>query len=510
MTAHQPNQQNQYNPGWIWALAVIGFLSRFALAFRSDGRIASRPYTEDAFYAFSCARQIALGHGFSVDGVHPTNGVQPLICLLYAPCFWIANDKWLGLRLTFIVAGLTQFVSVILIARLLSQFQTSKTTSGRVWQLSPFIGALLWVVIAPLFIQNMNGLETGLVAMLILAALNYYFKFFRGSTSNVSHAVIFGVLLGLLVLARIDCVLFIAAFALYELWRTKGKSFKAILTFVLVAIVVSAPWWIYNYTTFGSFMPISGQSESLGHPIMQNLLQAISAMFDILTIFLYHPFYALPVWLTVIVFIVMVLFWILVFRHLVRLDLQPLMPLVLFCIALFIYYIFFFSAPHFVGRYLHPARILMVIIFALAVPQILKATVHSTVRAITVYGFLIVGLAFSVERYVHCFTAPTTNDFYRLGLWAETHSGQVGVEQSGPANFVSTKVVNLDGKVNPDALAARKASRIGAYIAKERFEYLADWQPIVVPLVNAAAQYGAIYREVDSVGYVKIYQLSSP
>src|SRR5438067_1710720 len=95
----------------LYTIAALGFFSRVALAFRSDWKIASRPYIEDAFYSLSCARHLALGHGFSVDGIHPTNGVQPLICILNAPCFWFSDDRWFGVRLTFVVAGIIQFFS---------------------------------------------------------------------------------------------------------------------------------------------------------------------------------------------------------------------------------------------------------------------------------------------------------------------------------------------------------------------------------------------------------------
>ena len=512
---------------WVWILASIGFLSRIALAFCSDGQIASRPYTEDAFYAFSCARQIALGHGFSVDGVHPTNGVQPLICLLYAPCFWIANDKWLGLRLTFIVSGLVQFASVILIGRLLSQLRENTDGVSSLWQSSSVIGALLWILLAPLFIQNVNGLETGLVALLILASLSYYSFILKkvaqpfsaaGGTFSPSHALGFGVLLGLAVLARIDCILLVAAFALYELRRSRRRSLKAVLLFGLVAIIVSSPWWIYNYATFGSFMPISGQSEALGRPIGENILQSLAAMFDILTIFFYHAYYSWPTWLTILGFVGIIVFWVIVFRWLglrqAKACPTPLMPLVWYSVAVLVYYVFFFSAPHFMARYLHPVRVLSVIVFAMILPKLLNSAMrwstHSLARKSVLIMLLLVAASFSIERYIHCFTAPTTDDFYRLGLWAEAHSGRVGVEQSGPTNFVSQNVVNLDGKVNPDALAARKEHQIGAYIAEQRFEYLADWSPTVTALVKDAAQYGAEYREIDSVGYVRIYQRVSP
>ncbi len=507
----------------VWSLALIGFASRVALVFRTDWEIATRPYIEDAFYALSCARQLALGHGFSIDGIHPTNGVQPLICLLDAPCFWFSDDRWVGVRLTLVLAGVIQLLCILVLARLLAQIRVANpnrvgsragstdpsTSSGQALHVTaPIVGAFVWAIAAPLLVHNVNGLETGLYALCILICLSVYHSILNSGWSTL-RAIAFGVLLGLTVLARIDAVLFVASFAAWELWRGRTRAIQPVLTFGLIALAVSAPWWLYNYHNFGSLMPISGQSEGLGKPIVENLLQSAAALFDMLTVFFYHRFYSWDTWVTVAALAGIAIIWgYFATRFRVAATglraAQSLTPVVLFSLALLLYYNFFFSAPHFLARYLHPVRILALIGFCMALPSLLVCS--GRICRVGIYFWLLAGTVFGAQRYLNDFTGEGTSDFYAMGQWANKHAGRIGMGQSGTAGFIASNIVNLDGKVNPDALRARKSGRIGEYIAREHIEYLADWLLIVDPLVRAAHDAGVEYQRVDSVGYLLIYR----
>jgi hypothetical protein len=486
-------------------LAAIGFVTRGALAFRGMWQIFSRPYIDDAFYLFSCARHLAMGHGFTVDGVHATNGVQPLICLLYAPCF-LPGDQWLGLRLTFIVGALMQAASTIAIAVLIAKMRKQNNASTLLAS-APFFAALLWTILAPLADQNGSGLETGLVALFILCDLIYYSKI-REQGWSTSHAIIFGSLLGVTVLARVDSTLFVIAFVIVE-WR----HLKFVLLASFVALLVSSPWWIYGYVTFGSLMPMSGAAESLGTPIGRNLQQSLSALLDMLSIFFQG--FSIADWVQDMIIVGVISNIVQMLRkhkllHATKQDyrFRPLLPLALFGILGFLYYNFFFAAPHFMARYLHPVRILILISSAALLSSVIQALKNEAKGTIILYtGILVAGLAFSVYRYVNEFTADPKSDFYPLGLWALKHEGRVGCDQSGQAGFIAPNVINLDGKVNYEALEARKQGSIGAYIAHERIEYLADWEPLVKDLVREAEKFGARYEPYDTIRYVQIYRL---
>src|SRR5689334_9995136 len=95
-------------------IILFVIVTRLALAFRSEEKIYTRPYLEDSFYLFNCAEHFAHGEGFTCDGKQPTNGVQPLIVIIYTPLFLVAGaDKLLALRLGFILTALFDSLSVI-------------------------------------------------------------------------------------------------------------------------------------------------------------------------------------------------------------------------------------------------------------------------------------------------------------------------------------------------------------------------------------------------------------
>ena len=79
------------------------------------------------------------------------------------------------------------------------------------------------------------------------------------------------------------------------------------------------------------------------------------------------------------------------------------------------------------------------------------------------------------------------------------------MEQSGTAGFIAANVVNLDGKVNYDALKAKKKNDIGAYIESEKLDYIADWREFSTAMVASASKHGGKFQEVDSIGKIIIY-----
>src|SRR5581483_9234507 len=71
-----------------------------ALAFRPTDHVYDMPQTEDGYYALSVARNLAAGHGLTIDGVHLTNGFQPLFTVLEGAAFWLAHgNEILAMRL---------------------------------------------------------------------------------------------------------------------------------------------------------------------------------------------------------------------------------------------------------------------------------------------------------------------------------------------------------------------------------------------------------------------------
>jgi 4-amino-4-deoxy-L-arabinose transferase-like glycosyltransferase len=511
----------------LWICAAIIFVTRVILAFRPESQICTRPYTEDSFYVFSCAQHLSHGDGFSVDGVQPTNGVQPLIVVLYAPIFDLCGaNKWLALRLSFLLGALIGIASMYLLARLLlimSNAPPVTTTLRTGLRTAPILGALLWTLSYPIIRETMNGLETGLYSMLILAACLTYAEFsVRNETKLLAWAA-FGVTLGSLVLARIDGVFFVMAFGLLEIVQHRWEGLKRAIVLGVIAFVVSLPWWIYNLRVFGSLMPTSGQSESIANTIPENLSRGIMVIADIVSTFFYMPSYELSallsaVWVFVVFGVILAIFtrfslWKSVCT---RANIGILAPLGIASFALVIFYIFFFSAPHFLPRYFQPLRILWLILFALACAIGFAKYSSFTQRAKLLTQFaggvvLLAAITFSVSRYAESFNERNTTDLFYAGKWALQHQdGLVGMNQSGTASFIAPNVINLDGKVNRDALEAKKAGTMGVYLVRKNFRYLADWKEFVDPLVRSAEANGAQFHEIDSIGLIHFYERVDP
>jgi hypothetical protein len=505
------------------ALRIIVFITivmRLALMFRSEERIFTRPFTEDSFYLFSTAEHFAKGEGFSVDGVQPTNGVQPLIIFFYGPLFLIAGfNKLLVLKLAFVWIALFDAISAVLLAALIKKMMRREEGYSSTWLSPPIIAALLWGTLYPIYVHTACGLETGLSSTLMIASVLVYADILlqrsKGIDISISKLAALGLLLGLTVLARIDAGILVAIICSLEIWNEKVKGLRSALITGAVSVIISLPWWWYNYSVFGHVMPQSGFAESLVDETSRNIWQAITVIVDSFSVFFFLP-KAIDVSNVITLlwtaFVVGGIYWLLKLTKAWQVAhmyyLKPLQPLALTSMVFSIYYVFFFSAPHFIPRYFQPYRILALILAAIMLPIMIQYFLSSKPKRMLMYSAIAVAFLFSYVRYGYYFTITDYSDFYLTGKWAgKTPDIRVGMDQSGTAGFVAANVVNLDGKVNISALRARQKNDIGEYLAKERLEYIADWQEKVDEITTSAKRYGLVYAPFDSIGRVRIYKI---
>src|SRR5688572_13854488 len=148
----------------IGIILVICIAMRLGLAFRAEHLLYTKYFQEDAFYMFNCAEQLARGNGFSVDGIHPTNGVQPLVVLLYAPLFILSGfDKLLTLQLAFGYTAIFDSLTIVFFALLMLSMKKRRNGSDErsLWYSPLVILSLLWATLHPIFVHTVSGLETG-------------------------------------------------------------------------------------------------------------------------------------------------------------------------------------------------------------------------------------------------------------------------------------------------------------------------------------------------------------
>ena len=186
---------------------------------------------------------------------------------------------------------------------------------------------------------------------------------------------------------------------------------------------------------------------------------------------------------------------------------NALVPFMIFSLAIIIYYISFFSAPHFLSRYFQPVRMLWSLIFATGVTVLWQSHARRMQAFLLVIALL--GLTFSVLEYKgNYLPAIQAIDFYNAGMWAKNHPKEkVAMLQSGIAEFIAPNITNLDGKVNLAALRAHQKGQLAEYLRDEHFTYLADWKPFTDDIAGMAQAHELYFDSVGMVGSIQLMKL---
>jgi hypothetical protein len=226
--------------------------------------------TDDAFYYFQVARNVAGGLGFTFDGINPSNGFHPLWMLICIPVFALAQiDFVLPLRALVVILGLLNAGAAVFLFRLLKRYILKDIAR---WV------AVSWAFFPTLHnLTTKNGLETGVNAFFLLF-------FWERLTALIDQEELgkdglrkmFGLgALGLLtILARLDNVYLALVASIWLwltwwnppdtgspptikeswLWRIKtGAAFNGII------VAVMSLYLAWNKLAFGTYMPVSGQ-----------------------------------------------------------------------------------------------------------------------------------------------------------------------------------------------------------------------------------------------------------
>jgi hypothetical protein len=72
----------------------------------------------------------------------------------------------------------------------------------------------------------------------------------------------------------------------------------------------------------------------------------------------------------------------------------------------------------------------------------------------------------------------------------------VGAFQSGTLGFFHDRTLNLDGKLNPLALAASRERRHQSYVLDSPVEFVIDWVSILEPWYRSSAELGRQFEFV--------------
>ncbi len=224
----------------IWILAL---LPRVAIILQPIPVQLDKTLPDDAYYYFLTAENILNGKGASVDGIHASNGWHPLWMLVNLAIFSLPlSDLDSAVRLALLAGALLDSLVAVVLYRALRQ---------PVGDAAALVGAGLYVVNHVAAFQAVNGLETGLSALLIACA-------WTTSLALVNHrdtirAVLWGLSFGLCFLGRTDTALILVWLGLYALLTLPpALRWRLLLPGAATALVIVAPWLVWNQANFGS------------------------------------------------------------------------------------------------------------------------------------------------------------------------------------------------------------------------------------------------------------------
>ena len=217
---------------------------------------------DDAFYYF----QVAINHvrhGFwTFDGIHPTNGVQPLWAWLLTGLAHLLSWAGVSEPLSFARAfvGLTALVywGACLVLYSLVRERVSIGTGLAVAGASILPLGVVW--------GRVWGMETAVYLLILLLAMAYFHRVFLVHPS-VQTAAILGTWLGVCALARLNGGLFGACLVLYYLVRRdvmpRPRRFRFALIMGLSAGAILGSYLVWNLATTGHLLPISGAVKAV-------------------------------------------------------------------------------------------------------------------------------------------------------------------------------------------------------------------------------------------------------
>jgi hypothetical protein len=502
------------NPGLIVVLAAAAAV-HLTVAVMDFPTLARNGFLyDDSFYDFQIARHIVRGDGPTFDGARLTNGFQPLYVALLVPVFWLSGSSdTVPVHLALVFSALLCVATAYILYRILAR---------RVSEAAAIVAAGAWSFSPIVMRQTANGLETALAVFMLAATLLYYLERIRTPADPPARSrfVALGALAGGAILARADLAFFVLAMCLDYLLvlrsrgahaRWRGDVAAAAGTCALAAL----PWIVYGVVAVGSPLPESGPATrflamayapffGLGEASMADhgpTASFVAAHFlrSIETLKVtpaFHPLFratrklgehvdqaaAMELFADVVGVLLLLAFvvWWRRRRRTTGRGGREFEFLLLFAGMMIAAYSSIVFGVFFFLRYYYPLYFVGMIFAALAMDDAIAwvraRSLHARRAALVACGVYAAGFLFM--GYNSAFRSTPVYRFYDVARWVRTHtdaSETIGAFQSGAIGYLSgRRVINLDGKVNRDALAALRAGHMADYVVSAGIDLVMD------------------------------------
>lgn len=459
----------------IFLVFIIAISIRTAI-FLQDFSYLDRIFLpDDTYYTLSISRNIAGGFFPSADGVTLTSGFQPLIAFVVAPFFLLGFSDDQAALASIALSGIFGAFACGLFAKLIF---TSVNSS-----LPAFLGGVI-VATSPLIIRNdMNGLETSLSMFLCLCAILLYIEYIK--TPTIHNACILGIIIGFMILARVDSTILAAFIGLMIVVRLNVRQ---VIMVGLIAALVVAPWWGYCIFHFGSPIPESGAAvrqlieASGGDRMPMEMASNLAASILLDGIHISNVSYKESLIILSVLLSILIIFS----RNDRALD--GLLLLILCGIVVSLFYILYLPAFWFFPRYLHISIFAMIASVITAFWIVAQSLDKHGGTIFWGLGLLII--LFNIHKDMIFFSEPDGSLYngvagakgYReiaIDILSSIPSRSViGAQQSGALGYYAgenIRVVNLDGVVDGGAYKAIKKRELSKFIIASNIDYIVGW-----------------------------------
>jgi hypothetical protein len=483
-------------PALVVTLTIAIFLGIAAImpALHPDFTQQRVSISDDGFYSLSVAKNLGTGKGPTIDGKNLTNGFQPLWVFMVAPIFYIFDgDRVTPLRAIYVLSALMFIFSAITLGKIAGNIVDQSKS-----KLAAVLTCALFLSSYHLHLLFFNGLETGLQILLLLLFFNAYLY-----ARESRRAVTLGVLGGFLTLCRIDAVMILIAFVAVEAFffaRSKdSQRLKSTVLSVFLWLVVCSPWFAYNFLYFGSFMPSSGtaqQAVGFYFDRLKSIMAATFGQFIPLNVIPYPNPLPGQVIVTVLGVVTLILVlcrgeWrlSLVRKYMPALKIDQSAKLAsgasIYALSVVLLAVWYFStsfAEWHYNRYLA----LVSLPFLLGLGLFLAKWLTKGSFGKASVAILLVIPQFSASFLnIHLPRNPGFRFIDQVELAREMVPDAaipIGAHQSGTLGYFRDNVVNLDGKVNAEALAYEpfgSEARLWQYLDQKQVDYVIDWPRLI-------------------------------
>jgi hypothetical protein len=440
--------------------------------------LSEKPITEDGYYALTVAWNIGKGKGITYNFSQSTTGFQPLYVFILSPLAFVVNfvggSKIGFVRVVVLFSGILLLVFMWLIKNLTQSFLDIAFN-----RFHTTILILLVLFNYKIFLIFFNGLETGLYLILISGCIGFSFTLIN-MRGKWYHFPLFGFLLGLTTLARMDFILPICLLLLLLVYK-KYLTIKQLSIIIISLIFTILPWFVYVHWVTESFLPSSVIVQSSSFNLNEFTYRIDQFIFSMLNPFV--PFYYTGQKNTLLFYIgaiVILAALVKVYKNRKQKLFKESELDILLCwgfsfLLLMLLYFLFASVPFFFLRYLSPLFVITIPILLITIANYFEERNVNYKRTLIVIALLFFGVNVFVGLH---YNKNGTSLAVRAGFIEDNfaQAKKIGIFQSGIAGYYFDNVINLDGKMNNNVLSYLRSQRLETYLDSMNINIMMEWR----------------------------------